>query len=62
MDTKDIKPLFRTQVQLEEEQLIWLKYMAKKHSASQAAVLRAILNVAMRDYEIRMKKEDNDGI
>lgn len=56
MESKDIKPLFRTQVQLEEHQLAWLKHMAKKHSASQAAVLRAVLNVAMRDYELRAKE------
>lgn len=63
MENKDIKPLFRTQVQLEEEQLAWLKHMAKKHSASQAAVLRAVINVAMRDYELQTKKaaEAQDG-
>lgn len=55
----DTPPLVRMQVQLEDRQVEWLGQIAKQYHSSKTAVLRAVLNVAIRDYEIALKEKDS---
>lgn len=50
-------PLVRMQVQLEDAQIAWLGEVAKQYHSSKTAVLRAILKIAMRDYELALKEK-----